>query len=336
MRLHCPTHQNKRMGMSSTSKHKMINQHFSSKVLEQEAKSCFLANARLGVLGGSGLYNIDNLEDIQEVEIDTPYGKPSDRLRIGNLGGMEVVFLARHGRHHTYSPTDVPYRANIWALRSLNVRWLLSPSAVGSLQEQVRPLDMVVPDQFIDRTHQRPLTFFCDDAVAHVTMADPFCPTLSRLLAQEGENLMPEARQLHRGGTYLAMEGPAFSTRAESKLYRSWGCKVIGMTNHTEARLAREAEIAYTSLSMVTDYDCWHEGFGNVSVEMVIENLSTNAKLATKIIEATAKRISKIRPTSEAHRSLENSLMTSKEKVSAKTREKINLFTEKYWGKFNK
>ncbi len=295
-----------------------------------------MKNARLGVLGGSGLYSIENLKEIKELEIETPFGKPSDRLRIGNLGGMEVVFLARHGRHHTFSPTNVPYRANIWALRSLNVRWILSPSAVGSLQEQVRPLDMVVPDQFIDRTHQRPLTFFCDGAVAHVTMADPFCPTLSRLLSEEGENLMPEARQLHKGGTYLAMEGPAFSTRAESQLYRSWGCKVIGMTNHTEARLAREAEIAYTSLSMVTDYDCWHKGFGNVSVEMVIENLSTNAKLATKIIEATAKKISITRPPSEAHNSLKNSLMTPKEKVSGETREKLNLFTETYWGKFKK
>ncbi|AAP99378.1 MULTISPECIES: S-methyl-5'-thioadenosine phosphorylase [Prochlorococcus] len=314
----------------------MINKHFSSEEIEQDGKSCLLKNARLGVLGGSGLYSIDSIENIKELDIETPYGKPSDSLRIGNLGGMEVVFLARHGRHHIYTPTEIPYRANIWALRSLNVRWILSPSAVGSLQEQVRPLDMVVPDQFIDRTHQRPLTFFCDGAVAHVTMADPFCPTLSRLLAEEGELLMPEARQVHKGGTYLAMEGPAFSTRAESQLYRSWGCKVIGMTNHTEARLAREAEIAYTSLSMVTDYDCWHEGFGNVSVDLVIENLAANAKLASKIVEATAKRISKLLPPSEAHTALKNSLMTSKDKVSETTREKINLFTENYWGKFNK
>ena len=314
----------------------MINQHFPSNILEKDSKPCFLKNARLGVLGGSGLYSIESLENVKEVEIDTPYGKPSDSLRIGNLGGMEVIFLARHGRHHTFTPTDIPYRANIWALRSLNVRWILSPSAVGSLQEQVRPLDLVVPDQFIDRTHQRPLTFFGDGAVAHVTMADPFCPTLSRLVAEEGEQLMPEGRQLHREGTYLAMEGPAFSTRAESRLYRSWGCNVIGMTNHTEARLAREAEIAYSSLSMVTDYDCWHEGFGNVTVDMVIDNLSINAKLATKIIEAIARRISNLRPQSEAHKALENSLMTSKEKVSALTREKINLFTENYWGKFNK
>lgn len=273
---------------------------------------------------------------MEEVQIDTPYGCPSDKLRLGTLEGMDVVFLARHGRHHTYSPTEIPYRANIWALKSQNVRWIISPSAVGSLQEQIRPLDMVVPDQFIDRTHQRPLTFFSDGAVAHVTMADPFCPILSRLLSEEGEKLMPEARQIHKGGTYLAMEGPAFSTRAESQLYRSWGCKVIGMTNHTEARLSREAEIAYTSLSMVTDYDCWHEGFGNVSVEMILDNLKTNAKLATKIIEATAKRINELRPYSESHYSLKNSLMTAKDKVSAETRQKLNLFTETYWGKFKK
>ena len=314
----------------------MINQHFSSNILGKDSKPGFLQNARLGVLGGSGLYSIESLENVKEVDIDTPYGKPSDSLRIGNLGGMEVVFLARHGRHHTFTPTEIPYRANIWALRSLNVRWILSPSAVGSLQEQVRPLDLVVPDQFIDRTHQRPLTFFGEGAVAHVTMADPFCPTLSRLVAEEGEQLMPEGRQLHREGTYLAMEGPAFSTRAESRLYRSWGCNVIGMTNHTEARLAREAEIAYSSLSMVTDYDCWHEGFGNVTVDMVIENLSINAKLAKDIIKAIARRVSYMRPQSDAHKALKNSLMTSKEKVSTTTRQKINLFTEHYWGKFNK
>ena len=291
-------------------------------------------NARLGILGGSGLYNIEELENVQELCIKTPFGDPSDKLRLGLLGGMEVVFLARHGRHHTFTPTDVPYRANIWALKSLGVRWLLAPSAVGSLKEQIRPLDMVVPDQFIDRTHQRPLTFFCDGAVAHVTMADPFCPTLSRLLAEAGESLMPEGRQLHRGGTYLAMEGPAFSTRAESKLYRSWGCSVIGMTNHTEARLAREAEIAYASLSMATDYDCWHEGQENVSVELVINNLRANATLASKIVEATAEKVSTFRPQSTAHEALKNGLMTAKEKVPNSTRMKLDLLTYPYWGAF--
>ncbi len=313
----------------------MISQHFSSDFLEDASNPGDLKDSRLGVLGGSGLYSINNLEDIKEIDIETPFGKPSDKLRLGKLSGMEVVFLARHGRNHTFTPTGVPYLANIWALRSLNVRWILSPSAVGSLQEQIRPLDMVVPDQFIDRTHQRPLTFFSEGIVAHVAMADPFCPNLSRLLTEEGERLMPEGRQLHLGGIYLAMEGPAFSTRAESKLYRSWGCKVIGMTNHTEARLAREAEMAYASLSMVTDYDCWHEKYGSVNVEMVIDNLKKNAEVANKVIEATAKRISELRPSSEAHRALKNSLLTAKEKVPQETFKKINLFTKNYWGSFN-
>ena len=211
-----------------------------------------LSQARLGVLGGSGLYAMDGLEDLREISVETPYGAPSDQLRLGRIGDLEVVFLARHGRHHSFTPTEVPYRANLWALRSLGVRWILSVSAVGSLQEKNQPLDMLVPDQFIDRTHQRPLSFFGDGLVAHVGVADPFCPVLSSILADVGESLMPAGRTLHRGGTYLCMEGPAFSTRAESELYRSWGCAVIGMTNHTEARLAREAEIAYSTLAMVT------------------------------------------------------------------------------------
>ena len=296
-------------------------------------KDSSLTNARLGVLGGSGLYNIDNLQEVQELEIETPFGKPSDQLRLGFLGGMEVVFLARHGRHHTIPPTEVPYRANIWALRSLNVRWVLSPSAVGSLQEQVRPLDIVVPDQFIDRTHQRPATFFSEGAVAHVSIADPFCNNLSKLVADEAEKLMPEGRQLHRGGIYLAMEGPAFSTRAESRLYRDWGCTIIGMTNHTEARLAREAEIAYASLSMVTDYDCWHESENNVTVEMVVENLKANAKLGVTIIDAVARKIASTRPQSIAHSALKNGLVTAKQQVPIETRKKLDLFTRHYWGK---
>ncbi len=293
-----------------------------------------LREAKLGVLGGSGLYSLEGLKNVQELDIDTPFGKPSDRLRTGQLGGMEVIFLARHGRNHTYDPTSVPYRANIWAMRSLGAKWILSPSAVGSLQEQIRPLDMVVPDQFIDRTHQRPLTFFSKGVVAHITMADPFCPVLSKLVADVGELLMPEGRQIHKRGTYLAMEGPAFSTRAESNLYRSWGCSIIGMTNHTEARLAKEAEIAYASLAMVTDYDCWHKDEESVSVEMVLANLKANATLATKIIEATTQKISSLRPSSSSHNSLEDGLITDKKNVPKATREKLNLFTAKYWGDF--
>ena len=291
-----------------------------------------LTQARLGVLGGSGLYAMEGLEDIQEIAVDTPFGPPSDSLRLGRLGGIEVVFLARHGRHHSFTPSEVPYRANIWALRSLGVRWILSPSAVGSLQPEVRPLDMVVPDQFIDRTHQRPLTFFGEGAVAHVALADPFCPTLSRLLADVADSLMPEGRHLHRGGTYLCMEGPAFSTRAESNVYRSWGCAVIGMTNHTEARLAREAEIAYATLAMATDYDCWHTDHDSVSVEMVIGNLRSNAELAQQIVRTTAERIAAQRPASSAHSALRDALMTPKDQVPMDTRRKLDLFTAPYWG----
>ncbi|MBM5815240.1 MAG: S-methyl-5'-thioadenosine phosphorylase [Cyanobacteria bacterium K_Offshore_surface_m2_239] len=288
--------------------------------------------ARLGVLGGSGLYGMEGLEDVQEVAMSTPYGDPSDSLRVGRIGALEVVFLARHGRNHTFTPSEVPYKANLWALRSLGVRWILSVSAVGSLQEEVRPLDMLVPDQFIDRTHQRPLSFFGEGLVAHVTAADPFCPSLSAILADVADSLMPEGRALHRGGTYLCMEGPAFSTRAESELYRSWGCQVIGMTNHTEARLAREAEMAYATLAMVTDYDCWHQEHDAVSVEMVIANLRANAELAQRIVRLAAERVGAQRPSSTAHRALRHALMTPPEHVPAATRARTELFTAPYWG----
>jgi 5'-methylthioadenosine phosphorylase len=293
-----------------------------------------LSQARLGVLGGSGLYAMDGLEDLREISVATPYGAPSDQLRLGRIGDLEVVFLARHGRHHSFTPTEVPYRANLWALRSLGVRWILSVSAVGSLQEKNQPLDMLVPDQFIDRTHQRPLSFFGDGLVAHVGVADPFCPVLSSILADVGESLMPAGRTLHRGGTYLCMEGPAFSTRAESELYRSWGCAVIGMTNHTEARLAREAEIAYSTLAMVTDYDCWHQDHDAVTVEMVIENLRTNASLAQQIVAKAAQRIAAQRPASGAHQALRHALMTAPEQVPAETRLRTDLFTSPYWGPY--
>jgi 5'-methylthioadenosine phosphorylase len=294
-----------------------------------------LARARLGVLGGSGLYAMEGLQEVREVSMDTPYGSPSDSLRIGRLGDLEVVFLARHGRHHSFTPSEVPYRANLWALRSLGVRWILSVSAVGSLQEHVRPLDMLVPDQFIDRTMQRPLTFFGDGLVAHVSNADPFCSVLTRVLADVGESLMPDGRQLHRGGTYLCMEGPAFSTRAESEVYRSWGCAVIGMTNHTEARLAREAEMAYATLAMVTDYDCWHMLHESVSVELVIDNLRANAALAQQIVRLTAERLAALRPASTAHHALRDALMTPAERVPEATRRRTELFTAPYWGAFS-
>ena len=291
-----------------------------------------LSTARLGVIGGSGLYAMEGLEDVRRVKVKTPFGKPSDSLVIGRINDLEVVFLARHGRHHSFTPTEVPYRANLWALRSLGVRWVLSISAVGSLQEQIRPLDMVVPDQLIDRTHQRPITMFGDGLVGHVGFADPFCPVLSRLLADVAESLMPEGRSLHRGGTYLCMEGPAFSTRAESQLYRSWGCHVIGMTNHSEARLARECELAYSTLAMATDYDCWHQEHAAVTVEMVIDNLRSNAALAQQIVRVAAERIGVQRPPSSAHHALRHALMTPKAKVPVATRRRLDLLTEPYWG----
>ena len=290
-----------------------------------------IKESRLGVIGGSGFYSIDKIECHEEIEIDTPYGKPSDSIRLFKIGNLEIAFIARHGRTHRLNPTEIPYKANIWALRSIGVRWIIAPSAVGSLQEQIRPLDIVIPDQFIDRTHKRPATFFNEGAVAHVTMGDPFCRNLSGILSNVGEKNIPGGRQLHRGGIYLAMEGPAFSTRAESNLYRSWGCSIIGMTNHTEARLAKEAEIAYSSLSMVTDYDCWHQTHQEVSVEMVLKNLRANTKVANKIVCEIAKVIDKERPESNSHFSLKDGLITQKENIPNFTKEKLKIFTDSYW-----
>ena len=309
----------------------MITQHDFLNISGTQSDAYDFKKARLGIIGGSGLYRIDNLDNIIEISLDTPYGKPSNKLLIGNLFGIEVVFLARHGENHTLNPSEIPYKANIWALRYLNVRWLISASAVGSLKENIKPCDIVIPDQFIDRTQQRPLTFFTNGVVAHISMANPFCEILSQILSQEIEKLLTKEKRIHIGGTYLAMEGPAFSTRAESNLYRNWGCSVIGMTNHTEARLSKEAEIAYSSLSMVTDYDCWNQNCESVSVEMVIKNLQENASFAKLIISAAAKRISSQRPSSPFHNSLKSALVTPKEHVPEKTKSKINLFTNKYW-----
>ena len=291
-----------------------------------------LSQARVGVIGGSGLYAIPGLKDVQEQKIDTPFGQPSDRLLLGSMQGMETVFLARHGRHHHLLPSEVPYQANIWAMRKLGVRWLISVSAVGSLREELRPRDMVVPDQFIDRTQGRPQSFFGEGCVAHVSLADPFCSELSGLLADAAEVAMPSGHALHRGGTYLCMEGPAFSTRAESELYRSWGCSVIGMTNHTEARLAREAELAYASLSMVTDFDCWHPDHDAVSVEMVVGNLRANAIATEPILSNLMARIDRERPSSAAHSALAEALITPAEHVPDETRRRLDLFTAPYWG----
>lgn len=289
---------------------------------------------KVGVIGGSGLYSIEQIENVKEIEINTPFGKTSEKILQGTISGIDVFFLARHGKHHSFLPTEVPYKANIWALKSLGVKWIISASAVGSLKREIKPLDVVIPDQFIDRTHNRPISFFGNGSVAHVSIADPFCKNLSKIIFDVANPLMPNGRDLHFGGTYLCMEGPAFSTRAESEFYRSLNCSIIGMTNHSEARLSREAEIAYSTIAMSTDYDCWHEDHENVTVEMVVSNLKSNAELAAKIICGCVKKIGDIKPESIAHNALENALLTQKEHVPKITREKLNLLTKKYWGDF--
>ncbi len=290
-----------------------------------------MGKGRIGVFGGSGLYKINELTDVNELEINTPYGKTSDQLILGKLSGVEVVFLARHGRSHNLTPTEVPYQANIWAMKSLGVKWILSASAVGSLKEEIRPLDIVIPDQFIDKTKNRPSTFFGNGVVAHVSMAEPFCKTLSELVCKVAEPLMQDQRKLHKCGTYLCMEGPAFSTKAESFFYKSLGCSIIGMTNHTEARLAKEAEIAYATIAMSTDYDCWHEDHESVTVDMIIQNLQTNAFLAEKIICEAVKEIGKTEPLSNSHDALKDAIITPKEKIPKEILSKIDLLTKKYW-----
>ena len=292
-----------------------------------------LGKARIGVIGGSGLYKMQELNNINELNIETPYGKTSDKLFLGEISGFEVVFLARHSRNHSLSPSEVPYQANIWAMKSLGVRWIISASAVGSLQEDLHPLDILIPDQFIDRTKSRPSTFFGNGVVAHVSMAEPFCSNLSSILNRTSLPLMPNDRKIKLGGTYLCMEGPAFSTRAESELYRKLGCSVIGMTNHTEARLAKEAEIAYASLAMITDYDCWHVEHENVTVEMILDNLNSNAELAEKIIYESIIQIGNTQPSSNSHTALKDALLTNRDNVSEKTLQKVQLLTEKYWDK---
>ena len=244
----------------------------------------------LGIIGGSGLYDIDGLEKTQWIEIDTPWGAPSDAILFAELDGIKLRFLPRHGRGHVHSPTSVNYRANIDALKRAGCTDLLSLSAVGSLQEAYAPGDFVVIDQFIDRTFAREKSFFGPGMVAHVSVADPIC---SRLAAIAAEAAQKAGANVHRGGTYLAMEGPQFSTRAESELYRQWNCDVIGMTNMPEAKLAREAELPYATIAMVTDYDCWHADHGNVDVAAVIATLSKNAQMATTTVKEVIAALSK-------------------------------------------
>jgi 5'-methylthioadenosine phosphorylase len=245
-----------------------------------------MAERRIGIIGGSGLYEMDGLEILREERVSTPFGEPSDRYVLGRLQGRPVVFLARHGRGHRLMPSELNFRANIYGFKVLGVEWILSASAVGSMREDVKPLDILIPDQFFDRTNGRPSTFFGRGLIAHVSMADPTCPALGGVLWQAGRKV---GATVHRGGTYLCIEGPQFSTRAESRIYRGWGVDVIGMTNLQEAKLAREAEICYSTLALVTDYDVWHESEADVSVEAVVAVLMQNVATARAILrEAVA------------------------------------------------
>ncbi len=288
------------------------------------------AQAKIGIIGGSGLYKMDALTDVEELTIETPFGAPSDALIVGTLEGAKVAFLARHGRNHTLMPSELPFRANIYAMKSLGVEYLISASAVGSLQEAAKPLDMVVPDQFIDRTKNRTSTFFGEGIVAHIAFGDPVCGQLAKVIADAISDLGLPGIDLHRGGTYVCMEGPAFSTRAESNLYRSWGAKVIGMTNLPEAKLAREAEMAYATLAMVTDYDCWHPDHDSVTVEMVIGNLMKNAANAQTVIRTVVKQLHQSPPESEAHTALKYAVITPLDKAPSSTLEKLKLLLAKY------
>lgn len=241
------------------------------------------AQVRIGVIGGSGLYAMSELTAVEEVRVSTPFGDPSDAITIGTLAGERVAFLPRHARGHKILPSDIPVRANIYALKSLGVQWVIAASAVGSLREEIAPLHMVIPDQIIDRTKARISTFFTTGLVGHVGFADPFCPVLAELLAAAAEQA---GATVHRGGTYVCMEGPAFSTRAESNLYRSWGASVIGMTGLPEAKLAREAEMHYAMIAQSTDYDCWRESEEAVSAEMVMGNVARNIDTVRKSLLA--------------------------------------------------
>jgi 5'-methylthioadenosine phosphorylase len=289
-----------------------------------------MTDVKIGIIGGSGLYQMSALTNIREVSIDTPFGEPSDRLIVGDLSGTQVAFLARHGRNHHLTPSEVPYRANIYAMKQIGVEYLISASAVGSLQAEVKPLDLVLPDQFIDRTKSRTSTFFGEGIVGHIAFGDPICHKLSSILAESIESLSFPDLTLHQGGTYVCMEGPAFSTKAESNMYRMLGGTVIGMTNLPEAKLAREAEIAYATLALATDYDCWHPDHDHVTVDLIIANLHKNADNAQRVIQETVRRLGTNLFVSAAHSALKYAIITPMDKVPDLTKQKLELLLKKY------
>lgn len=288
--------------------------------------------AEIGIIGGSGLYSMPGFTDISEVRPKTPFGEPSDAYVLGTLEGRQVAFLARHGRGHRLMPTELNYRANIYGFKQLGVERILSLSAVGSLKEEHRPLDFVIPDQFFDRTRHRVDTFFGDGIVAHVAFADPVCPELAKVV--EGA-CRKAAVTVKSGGTYLCMEGPQFSTKAESNIYRSWGMDVIGMTNLQEAKLAREAEICYVTVAMVTDYDCWHPHHDSVTVDQIIAVLVKNAENACRVVRESVAAMPKTRGC-KCGSALGHAIITDRERIPAATRQKLSLILDKYLGSDSK
>jgi 5'-methylthioadenosine phosphorylase len=282
--------------------------------------------AEVGIIGGSGLYSMPGLTGIQEVALETPFGAPSDAYVLGRLEGRNVAFLARHGRGHRILPSELNFRANIHGFKQLGVERILSVSAVGSLKEEHKPLEFVIPDQFVDRTRHRVDTFFGDGVVAHIAFADPVCPQLSEVVGKACEKAKVVGK---RGGTYLCMEGPQFSTKAESKLYRSWGMDVIGMTNLQEAKLAREAEICYVTVAMVTDYDCWHPHHDSVTVNQIVAVLVKNAENACNVVREAVAAMPKER-TCKCGSALAHAILTDRTKIPAATQERLNLVIGKY------
>jgi 5'-methylthioadenosine phosphorylase len=289
-----------------------------------------MAEAKIGVIGGSGLYEMAGMTDVEEVQVSTPFGAPSDAITVGRVEGVAIAFLPRHGRGHRLNPTEVPSRANIYALKSLGVEWVISVSAVGSMREDVAPLDLLIPDQLFDRTKSRVNSFFEGGLVVHCSFAEPFCPTLAGMLWEAAQGLGDV--QVHRGGTYLCIEGPLFSTKAESRIYRQWGVDVIGMTALPEAKLAREAELCYATIACATDYDVWHETAEPVTVEMVIGNLMKNVTNAQRIIRAVARQIpaDRAQNTCECPHALASAIITDRSRIPAETREKYQLLAGKY------
>ncbi len=283
-----------------------------------------MAEATIGVIGGSGLYAMADLGEVEEIALDTPFGKPSAPYVIGTLSGKRVAFLPRHGRGHVFMPGEIPFLSNIHGFKQLGCEWLISASAVGSLMDEVHPGEIVIPDQFIDLTKNRRGTFFGDGVACHVSMADPVCAKLSGLLEEAASRA---GAKIHSGGTYVCMEGPQFSSRAESYRYREWKASVIGMTNMPEAKLAREAEMSYATMALVTDYDCWHEEEEAVSVEAVIETLQRNVKLAQKVIKEV---VSKIEGASPYAGSLATAIITDKAHISPEARRRLDLLLGKH------